>query len=70
MVCRSGWANFRTEEGTESLEKLSLLFICVFNYLFQFLPPKHSFFTGLFPGWIEVLHSWCKPVFIPASSAL
>ena len=49
-VCRSGWANFRTEEGTESLEKFSLLFIYVFNYLFQFLPPRHSYFTRLFQG--------------------
>lgn len=50
VVCRSGWANFRTEEGSESLEKFSLLFIYVFNYLFQLLPPKHSYFTWLFPG--------------------
>lgn len=50
VVCRSGWANFRTEEGTESLEKFSLLFIYVFNYLFQFLPPELSYFIELFQG--------------------
>lgn len=50
VACRSGWTNFRTEEGSESLENFSLLFIYVFNYLSQFLPPKHSYFTWLFQG--------------------
>lgn len=27
VVGRSGWANFRTEEGTEPLKKFSLLFM-------------------------------------------